>query len=157
MNNQQPYQRATEEIRRQGEAPRQFLRSAVTAGSAGLGANIASRVVPFLSKFIPDNLFSKGLSKVDRRLGKFVDNAEEAGYSKDEIREFIGEKVSKVLPKKESQPAQDKRNIIEQYSPELHQFISDQIKSGRKPMFVGAIAEKDERFASAIKKLKKDH
>lgn len=54
-------------------------------------------------------------------------------------------------------PSKEGRNIIQQYSPELHQFIEEQVKNGRNPIEAGAIAQNDKRFSSIINKLSKDH
>jgi hypothetical protein len=61
-------------------------------------------------------------------------------------------------PKEEKQEnAEESRNIIEQYSPELNQFIQEQIGKGLDPLQAGAIAQNDKRFSSVIQKLMKDH
>jgi len=54
-------------------------------------------------------------------------------------------------------PQKDNRNIIEQYAPELHQFIDEQIKNGRSPLEAAGIAKVQPKFANAINKLVKDH
>lgn len=154
----QPYQEATEEVRRQGEIP---LKAAQTAGSIGataatayLSGGVINRVLPFLSKYIPEDLVKKGLSKIDPRYGRFIDKALGEGKTIEEVKEFIGQKIQ---GEQKSKPAKEKRNIIEQYSPELHQFLEQEIKKGRKPIEAGALAQNDKRFSSAISKMSKDH
>jgi hypothetical protein len=153
----QPYHEATKEIRRQGELP---LKAAKTIGNVGataatayLGGGVINRVLPFLSQYIPQDLVKKGLSKIDPRYGKFIDKALAGGQSIDEIKDFIGEKI-KESP--EGKPKEE-RNIIQQYSPELHEFIDQEVKKGRKPVEAGAIAQQDKRFSKIIDKLSKDH
>ena len=82
----QPYQRATEEIRSQGEKPVTAVQNAASlAASTGIGA----RILPFLSKYVPDDIAVKGLSKIDPRLGGFINKAMEAGQSVSAIKDVI--------------------------------------------------------------------
>lgn len=138
----QPYQEASEERRRQGEAPFKDLKSI---------ASIAGKVAPFLSSYVPAGLALKGLGRVDKRLEQFINTATGNGRDPEEIRQFIGDKV------KRSSPPQRQLNLVEQISPELHQFILNEIKSGRSPVEAGALAQLDRRgqksFKSAIKKI----
>lgn len=155
----QPYQKASEVQRSSGEYPINIIKnlglSAVGGGVAKLGSQAVSKLIPgvaaFLSEYIPDNLSQKGLSKLDPRFGKFIQGAIDEGYSYEDLRGFMGDKIKK------EQPAKEDRNIIQQYSPELHQFIDQQVKSGRKPIEAAAIAQQDKKFSNIIKKLSKDH
>jgi len=154
----QPYQEASQEIRRQGELP---LKTAQTLGSIGasaatayLGGGVINSVLPFLSKYIPDDLAIKGLSKIDPRYGKFIDKALSAGKSIEEIKSFIGDKIQ---GKTEGEKPPEQRSIIEQYSPELFQFLKGEIEKGRAPLEAGAIAQSQESFKNIIKKMSEDH
>lgn len=156
----QPYQKATENIRSGNEYPVQLLKnlglSAAGGGAAKLGYNATSKLIPvigsLINKFIPENLSKAGLSKVDSRFGKFIDGAiNEGGYSYDEIRKFLEEKLEKEKPPKQS------GNIIEQYSPELHKYISEEVQKGRQPIEAGALAQLQDRFKKIIKKITEDH
>lgn len=150
-----PYQEAGEATKKQGEAP---LKAIKTAGSLALGTAggglALSKVMPFLSKYIPQDLATKALSKIDPRFGKFIKNALGSGFKYDEVKQFIEEKA---IEGKDQEPAKQNRNIIQQYSPELHEFIDQEIKSGRSPIEAGAIAQNDKRFINVIKKLSKEH
>ncbi len=152
----QPYQEAAREIGRQGEIPLNIAKNVATIGStaatAYLGGNVLNRVIPFLSKYIPQDLAIKGLNKIDPRYGKFIQKALSSGKSFDEVKDFIGSKIEESGEK-----PKENRNIIEQYSPELHQFISEHVKTGRKPIEAGALAQNDKRFSQIINKLSKDH
>jgi hypothetical protein len=165
----QPYQAASQALRSRAESPGQLLQGAAGAGLAFAGGGLASagarlggialgKVAPFLSKYIPKDLAIKGLSKIDPRFGKFIESALEEGMEFDEIKDFIGEKAEEGQPKAK---AQENRNVIEQYSPELHAFINEQIQSGRSPLEAGALASLDRKggksFKSVIKKLEQDH
>lgn len=148
----QPYQRAAEESKIQGEAPFRLAKKGLAIGGAlAAGAGSLSRIMPFLSEFIPPGLAIKGLSKIDPRFGKFINTAMENGTNFDEVKDFIKEKAEG------SQKAPDQRSIIEQYSPELHQFLTQQIQGGRSPLEAGALAQVSGKFKKEIDKMTKDH
>lgn len=161
----QPYQRATEEVMRQGEFPKRILEKAGQLGTAGfaassvIGRGIAQKAMTFLSKYIPENLAVKGLKKLDPRFGKFIDKALGEGKSFDEIRDFMTQKAEAGLEDMEEskQPAKQSKNIIEQYSPELHQFMVDKVKKGENVYKAGALARFDKKFDKIIGKMEKDH
>ena len=154
----QPYQKANEEQIRQRDLPSNFLKKAAsvggTAAASYLGAGTISKVLPFLSKYIPEDLAIKGLNKIDPRFGKFINHAMKGGHSFDEVKDFIGEKA-------QSEMSKENRNIIEQESPELHEFILSHIKQGRKPLEAAALATLDTsrgpNFKQIISKLQKTH
>lgn len=159
----QPYQEASESVREHGELP---IRAAKKLGSAALsglgfagGQQIIGRVLPLLSKFIPPDLATKGLSKVDPRFGQFIDKVMKSGKSFDEIREFLGDKFGG--DEQPPPPPQQQRNIVEQYSPELHQFLLGEIEKGRSPIQAGALAELESTgkkgFKKIIDKITKQH
>lgn len=160
----QPYQEADESIKHQRGLPIRALKTAANVGAGAIatatayggGKEIFKRAIPFLSKYIPQDLAIKGLSKVDPRLGKFIDVAMDAGNSFEEAKNFIQEKIEGSKEQSKEQPKED-RNVIQQYSPELHQFISDQISGGRNALQAGSIAQHDKRFMKIIDKLSKDH
>ncbi len=152
----QPYQEVTKEIRRQGELPLKIAKNVGAVGSAAatayLGGGAINRVLPFLSKYIPEDLVVKGLSKIDPRYGNFINKAMAAGKSIEEVKDFIGSKIED-----QNEPVKQDRNIIQQYSPELHDFIDQEMKKGRTSIEAGAIAQNDKRFKEVINKLSKDH
>lgn len=121
------------------------------AASTGLGA----RILPFLSEYIPTDLALKGISKVSPGLGDFLKKGMSKGLSLKDGLDFIKNQINSG--KSEGQNAKDSRNIIEQYSPELHQFIDQEIKNGRPAIQAAAIAQNDKKFTGVINKLTKDH
>lgn len=155
----EPYQKASEQQRASGEYPLKTLeglgKSAIWGVGAKLGAQAGGKLITgigaFLSDYIPDNISKAGLEKLDPRLGKFIQGAMDEGYSYDDLRQFMGDKMKK------SQSEPDKKNIIEQYSPELHLFIDQQVKKGRPSVEAGALAQQNDKFRKVIKKLEKDH
>ena len=170
----QPYQEASEAIRSGNEFPIHVAKNAALAyaggGLASAGAKAASKLVPkigsLINKYIPDKLMAAGLSKLDPRFKEFIQGALDQGYTMEDIRANLGEKLDEsgqespdnAENRQEStKNSKDNRNIIEQYSPELHQFIDQEVKKGRKPLEAGAIAQNDKRFKDVITKLSKDH
>jgi hypothetical protein len=108
----QPYQAATEEMKRQSQFPVKLLKKA--AGITGLalgGAPILARIAPLLSKFIPEDIAIKGLTKLDPRMGKFINSAMKLGHSFDEVKDFIGEKIQPKSAQQEEEfnPSEQKR------------------------------------------------
>ena len=136
-----PYERTAEEMKRQSEGPKKFAKKALAVGGA-IGASsfasVLARAAPFLSQYIPENLAIKGLSKINPKLGRFVQDSLENGYDFKEIKNFIGDQIAQS----QAGTPKEERNIIQQYSPELHQFIDQEIKKGRKPIEAGAISAK---------------
>lgn len=101
----QPYQEAAEETKRQSEFPAKLLKKgAAIAGLIAGSAPIIARIAPLLSKFIPQDMAIKGLSKVDARLGKFINSAMKLGHSFDDVKDFIGEKIQ---PGQQTQTSQE--------------------------------------------------
>ncbi len=93
MNNLQPYQKASQEIVRQSKAPGKLLKEGVGLASTAIGGGaILSRVLPLLNKFVPDELASKGLEKVDPRLGKFFKGVFSKGFTVKDGLDYLRKK-----------------------------------------------------------------
>lgn len=154
-----PYQGAAESLRNSGQTGLNLIKNAglaaVGGGIAKVGSHAASKLIPavsaLLNNYVPDKLSQAGLERLDPRFGKFIKGAENAGYDYEEIRQFLGDKFSKA------ESAKENRNIIQQVSPELHQFLDQEIKKGRKPVEAGALAQNDKRFTKVINELSKKH
>ena len=138
----QPYQKAALANKEHGEI-------ANTAFQGGV--NVISQMMPLLSQYVPPLLALKGLSKLNSGISSFIKAASNSGQQPEQIVDFIRNKVS---PSQEQKP---QGNVIEQYSPELFQFLKSQIDSGRDVMQAGALAQNENRFASVIQKMSKDH
>src|ERR1700690_485875 len=158
----QPYQKAAENIRRSGEKPIELAKNlgiaAVSGGAAKIGSSIAGSIAPkigaLISPYVPEDLSIKGLTKLDPRLGKFIQGVMNEGADYDEIRSYLGDKIKKT---ENNKIEKKKTNIIQKYSPELHQFLEQEIRSGRKPIEAAAIAQNDKRFSSIISKITKEN
>lgn len=134
----------------------QMIKNALDIGVKGAaGAAVASKVVPWLSELIPTDLAIKGINKVYPKLGEFLKKGQESGL---DIKEGIDFIRSKSVDK---EPPKQNKNIIEQYSPELHQFIQQQIQNGQSPLAAGALAELEGKgtkgFKKVIQQIIKDH
>jgi len=169
--NLQPYQEASEEFVRQSKAPFKFARDvATTATGIGAGSAVIKRVLPFLNKFIPQDMAIKGISKINPTLGKFISTSINQGHAVDDVFSYIKNKATANAgeaqameqeelynQKQQAKKPKENRNVIQQYSPELHQFIAQEVTKGRQPIEAAAIAYNDKRFQSVIKKLEKDN
>jgi hypothetical protein len=134
------------------------VKTAANIGLATAGATIASRVLPFLSEHIPVDLAIRGISKVSPKLGDFLKKGMSQGLDARKGMEYIRENIEpkgKQEALGKSKP--NKRNVIEQYSDELHEFLDDLIKKGRSPLEAGALAQLNPKFKNIISKLEKDH
>lgn len=155
-----------EEIERDRSFRKNLSGAASAATGFGIGASgaLTSRIMPFLSQYIPVDLAMKGLNKVSPKLADFLKKGKAAGLDVEEGLQFIKDKLN---PKTQEEPEgakeslKENRNIIEKYSPELHQFISDQIKMGRSAIEAGALASLEQKggkgFKNVIDKIVKDH
>lgn len=152
----QPYQAASQEMKRQGELPLKTLGNAAslaaTAGTAFVGGSIASKVIPFLSQYVPQDLAIKGLSKIDPRFGTFINKALENGKSFDDVKEFIQEKVGQ-----EQEKVPEQRNIIQKHSDKLHEFLDTNIKKGLTPTQAVSLAEIFPHHKKTMDQIVKEH
>jgi hypothetical protein len=146
---------------KRGERAREFEGGLKRAGKAALGiattaagVGLSSKIMPFLNEYIPTDLAIKGISKISPKLGDFLNKGMEQGLNVKEGLDFIKERMGKS---QEQNKSPDKRSIIEQYSPELNQFLQAEIQKGRQPLEAGALAETSGKFKKAIGDMVKDH
>jgi len=127
---------------------------------AGIASTaIGARILPFLNEHIPKDLAIKGISKISPDLGNFLKKGMEKGLDLKEGFQFVKDQIQ---PKKEEEQKQteqpkENRNIIQQYDPELHEYITNRIRMGDSPVQAGIKALGHERFKQAIIKIEKDH
>lgn len=155
----QPYQSASQEIRRRDQAPSNALKKggalALQAGSAYAGGATLSKVLPFLSSYIPQSLAIKGLSKVDPRFGKFITQAMDQGSSFDEVKEFIKDKAQGNPQVKEQQEEGDE-DIILKFSPKLSKLVTKLVEAGHPIEEVEQIARSPgQRSAKDVEHMEK--
>lgn len=123
---------------------------ALGAGFAKAGGDIASRLMPFFNEYVPVDLAVKGISKISPKIGNFLKKGMDLGLDAQEGLQFVKQKMT---PPNE--------NIVEKYSPDLHQFILSEIQKGRSPLEAGALATLENSgskgFKKIIEKITKDH
>jgi len=132
----------------------------LTAASAG--SKVASKILPFLNKYIPEDLAMKGINKISPQLGNFIKTGMKQGLSLSSGLEFLKENFMKQEePKKEEAKPKEKQEkfggAIRRYSEELMDFIEDYIARGRKPHEAGLMALQQKKFEPIIKKMEKDY
>ncbi len=130
-------------------------KAAIGLGTAAIGGSLTGKIMPFLNQYIPAGLAMKGINKVSPKLGSFLKKGQEMGLNLEEGLSFLKDKLSNS--KTDNFQTKENGNIIQQYSPELHQFLDQEIKNGRSPIEAGAIAQMNKKFSDVIKKLSKDH
>jgi len=121
------------------------------------GGVTAARVLPFLNNLIPVDLAMKGLNKVAPKVADFLKRGKSVGLDIQEGMQYVKDTIGNKKSEEQQQMPKDNRNIIEKYSPELHQFLDQEIRKGRKPIEAAALAQHDKRFSNVIQKLIKDH
>jgi hypothetical protein len=152
-----PFEENEQYMRQKDQVPIRLLKQGAAIGTAAFGgSSLINRILPLLSEYVPEELAKKGIAKISPKLGNFVESATNLGHDFYEVRDFIRGKAAEQ-EEEGRQSKSDKRNIIEQYSPELHQYISDEIQKGRAPLEAGALASLQEIFKEPIKKITKDH
>lgn len=108
----QPYQEAAQEERRQGELPLKLAKKAgyLAATFAG-GAGSLFRILPLLSKYIPEKFAKKGLEKIDTRWSKYFNAAEKEGHPFDQAREFVLEKMKPAIEEEERKLSPEEKRV----------------------------------------------
>lgn len=124
---------------------------AATATGVGIAGKAASKILPFLNEYVPKDLAMKGLSAVSPGIAAMLRKGQDHGLDIQEGFDFVKKQITQ-----EKKPQED-RNIIQQYSPELFQFLNDEIQKGRSPIEAGALAELQNNFKNIIKKMADDH
>ena len=122
-------QAAYSEIERAQSRDSNIKRGVKTAASIAIGAaGLSSRILPFLSEYIPTELAMKGINKVSPQLGNFLQKGQKMGLNLKDGLDFIKDNMQE---KKE--PAKQSKNIIKQYSDKLHEALESKIKKGLTP------------------------
>lgn len=122
----------------------------LATGGAVLGAG--ARILPFLSELIPTDLAIKGINKVSPQVGKFLQKGMSQGLDIKDGLQFLKDNLGG-----QQEPAKETRNVIEQYSPELFQFLNGEIQKGQSPIAAATQAAKSGKFSKEITKMQNDH
>ncbi len=134
---------------------RSNLKRGVGTAASIAGGSAAARIMPLLSEYVPVDLAIKGLSKVSPKVADFLKRGQSAGLDVKEGMNYVKEMMKPGEDQKSA--AQNKKNLIEMHSPELHQFIEQEMKKGQTHLQAGARATLKKEFGDVIEKLKKEH
>lgn len=129
-------------------------KTAVGLATSAAGLGLGAKILPFINEFIPTDLAVKGISKVSPQAGDLLRKGMSQGLDVKDGLQFLKESFAK---QGEAKKTQENRSIIEQYSPELNQFIQGEIQKGRTPMEAGALAQLQKGFKKVISQMTKDH
>lgn len=158
-----PDEKAVEsEIQRDQDFRSHVSKGVATAATLGTGAataGAATKILPWLSKYIPADLAMKGLSKVSPKLADFLKRGQSAGLNIEDGIQYIKDQFtnSEKGEKNNGENPKEQRNIIEQYDPELYTYMSMKVKEGMSPLEAGQKALGHGRFKNAVDKMTKDH
>ncbi len=153
---------AEADIERSRESDRLIKRGAnlaVGVGSAALGAGAASRILPFLSEFIPVDMALKGISKVSPKVGEFLKKGQSMGLDIKEGLDFIKQNLTPAS----TQPEEPQENPIikeaknfETNYPDIVKAIMRTIEKGHSPQSGAELLKKSDIFKTRIKKIEKE-
>lgn len=131
----------------------------IAAASMGIpaGGKLYSKIKPFLSSYIPADLAVKGISKISPNLGKFFKEGKSLGLDVKGGLDYLKENMFEQEQKQEKSPSE--KNIIQKYSPNLHEYLTDLINTGLSPAEAATKARRflDKKEQDTIKKIEKDY
>lgn len=136
---------------------RSGLETVASIGGSALVGKAASKILPLLSEYVPEDLAYKGINKVMPGLGSFLKNGMKQGLSLKSGLDFLkGEFTKKesgnqAIPNEQSSPF----DLFSKYSPKLAEFFKQQIQAGERPGIVRVLAQKE--FGKEIQQIEKDH
>lgn len=161
----EPYKKATDEILRRREQTGNIVKhgasiassalsGAVTGAAVAGGASLFGKIMPLLSKYVPQEMAIKGISKINPTIGKAIQTALDQGYEMPEIEEFFASK-NEVPKENSNKKSPTNANILGQFSPDLQAFIEQEIQSGKAPDHAAASAMPRAEFSDIIHKIEK--
>jgi hypothetical protein len=154
---------ADEEIRRKKKIANTIkgsIGTAVGIGTTIAGGSLASKVLPFLNNLIPEDLALKGINKISPKLGNFLSQGQEAGLDLKDGFEYLKEQLQPTSQQKEPQNQEQQQSdplqFLSGYSPELTQFIQDQLQKGQPAKAIASLAKQDQKLSPVVSKIEKD-
>lgn len=122
---------------------------ATTAAGIGAASKMSTKLLPFLNEYIPKDLAMKGIAAISPGIAKMLKKGQENGLDLQSGLEYVKKEINKqTKPEKE-------KNIIQKYSPELFQEISDIVQSGGLP--IRAASKVYNKYKDVIAKIQKDN
>jgi len=95
------------DLESQEQAIRPFKAAAIAGGSLLGGTSLLARAMPFLSRYIAQPTAIKALSKLSPKMEKFIKNGMGAGYTFDEVRNFLEKEYEEEQQPKQPENAQE--------------------------------------------------
>lgn len=154
--NIQPYQEQSNRLRKSEALPADIAKGAIGLATSGA---LANKILPLLSSHIPTNIMQKGLSKINPKLGAFIEQADEMGFGIDEVRDFLKNKVLPPEPPKKEQQQTQQTNPLQDFEtnyPELARGLMATIQQGQPPQAAAAVIKNSSALRKQVDQLEKD-
>jgi len=131
-------------------------KNALSAATAATGAAaLSSRISPFLSQYITPDLAIKGISKISPKMGEFLQKGMSMGLPIQEGLDYIRDNLNPAKEDIENKQPNQELNELGQFSPELQQFIEQQIQAGKSPDHAAALAGSEKGLHEIVKGIEK--
>lgn len=128
------------------------------AGNAALtasGVGLSARLLPLLSEHIPLDLAMKGINKISPKIGAFLEKGASMGLNVEEGLQFLKDKLTPAKEEIEKNNKPQNLNELGQFSPELQQFVEDQIQGGKSPDHAAALAMNEANLSDTVRGIEK--
>lgn len=126
------------------------------------GSALFNKITPLLNNLVPSSLAIKGLQKIDKRLGDFVSQGLENGFTSENILDFLRSKFSPVQEAKQEEVAetssQQQQNPLQEFEtnfPDIARALAATMQNGQSPEASAAILKSSTPFSKKIKDLEK--
>ncbi len=136
---------------------RSILETASSFGTAGIGAKAASKILPLINQYIPEDLALKGINKIMPNVGNFLKQGMKQGLSLKSGLDFLKQNLQ---PQQQDQPQEDpiikQAKDFETSYPDIIKALMAKINEGQPPEAAAAILKNSAPFSQKIKKIEKD-
>lgn len=133
------------------------LAGGAAIGSAALsGGKYLSKILPFLNKYVPQDLSLKGISKVSPKLGNFLKSGMASGLTLDSGLDFLRQYAEKDGEEGEAAVDAMADNPLWRFSKKLAKFVDDAFKIGHTlDEVLGMTTSPGNKFQKEIKHVEK--
>ncbi len=157
MTSLRPDEQATESEIRKARSRTNDIRSGLetisSLGVTGIGAKAASKILPLLSQYIPEDLAFKGINKIMPNLGNFLKEGMKQGLSLKSGLDFLKENIES----KQENPVIKQAKDFETNYPDVVKGLMYQINDrGQSPDKAAEILKHSISFKEKIKKIEKE-
>jgi phytoene dehydrogenase-like protein len=139
------------EVGRAGEINRNIKNVGSSIASAALGAGsaaIGSKIMPFLSSYIPASLAMKGIKKVAPQLGEALSKGMDQGLNLEEGFEYLRDAFSSK--------SKDKKSNLQKYAPEVYEKMKEMVQQGENPRRALMRMLADKKHQEKLMRMQKD-